>query len=137
MPMTRTRPATNVRHFAINADDTDRAQRFYTRVFGWQFSAWGPPDFYKIDTGTPDEPGIFGALQKRRELIDGERMTGFECSIFVPDVDAVAAAVVANGGTIIMPKAKIPTVGHLIWFRDTEGNVAGAMQLDPSSTDED
>ena len=137
MPRTPTRAATNVRHFAINADDTARAQRFYKRVFGWTFAAWGPPDFYKIDTGTKDEPGIFGALQKRRELIEGEPMIGFECSIFVPDVDAVAAAVVANGGTIVMPKAKIPTVGHLIWFRDTEGNVAGAMQLDPESTDED
>ena len=137
MPRTRVRAPTNVRHFAINADDTDRAQRFYQRVFGWRFESWGPPDFYKINTGTADEPGIFGALQKRRELVVGERINGFECSIFVPDVDAVAAAVVANGGTIIMPKAKIPTVGHLIWFRDTEGNLAGAMQLDPESRDED
>ena len=137
MPRSSARRAANVRHFAINADDLDRAKRFYSRVFGWKFDAWGPPDFYKIDTGTPADPGIFGALQKRRELIEGERITGFECSIFVPDVDAVAAAVVANGGTIIMPKAKIPTVGHLIWFRDPEGNVAGAMQLDPASRDDD
>jgi uncharacterized protein len=46
------------------------------------------------------------------------------------------AAVIANGGTIIIPRTLIPTVGHLIFFRDPEGNVAGAMQFDPSAQDE-
>ena len=51
--------------------------------------------------------------------------------------DAVAAAVLANGREIILPKTLIPTVGHLIFFRDTEGNVAGAMQFDPVAGDRD
>ena len=42
----------HVAHFAINADDVPRARRFYERVFGWKFSAWGPPEFYKIETGS-------------------------------------------------------------------------------------
>ncbi len=137
MPRPRTRSAANVQHFAINADDLPRARRFYERVFGWRFEAWGPPDFLLIKTGTDDEPGVGGALQKRRELVPGQRMTGYECSIGVADVDAVAAAVVANGGTIILPRTLIPTVGHLIFFRDTEGNVAGAMQYDASATDDE
>jgi predicted enzyme related to lactoylglutathione lyase len=128
---------TNVAHFAINADNMDRARRFYERVFGWRFESWGPPNFYRIATGTEREPGIFGALQKRRELIEGERMTGYECSISVPDVDAVAAAVVSNGGKIIIPRTVIPTVGYLIFFRDPEGNVAGAMMYDPKAAVED
>ncbi len=128
------RAAQNVAHFAINADDIDRARRFYERVFGWRFEAWGPPDFLQIATGTEQQPGILGALQKRRELIEGERMTGYECSISVADVDAVAKAVVANGGTIVLPRTLIPTVGHLLFFRDSEGNVAGAMQFDPNAS---
>ena len=32
-----------------------------------------------------------------------------------------------------MPRTVIPTVGTLIWFRDTEGNVAGAMQYSPAA----
>jgi predicted enzyme related to lactoylglutathione lyase len=48
-------------------------------------------------------------------------------------VDAVAAAVVANGGTILIPRSLIPTVGYLIFFRDPEGNVAGAMQYDANA----
>jgi uncharacterized protein len=137
MPKAQTRAATNIAHFAINADDVDRARRFYERVFGWRFEAWGPPGFLLVKTGTASNPGIGGALQGRRELIPGQRMTGYECTISVPDVDAAAAAVVANGGTIILPRTMIPTVGHLIFFRDTEGNVAGAMQYDPGATDED
>jgi uncharacterized protein len=126
----------NVAHFAINADDLPRARRFYEQVFGWRFEAWGPPGFLQIMTGTDREPGIRGAMQKRRELVAGQPTLGFECSVAVQDVDAVAAAVVANGGTILIPRTLIPTVGHLIFVRDTEGNVVGAMQYDPTAQDE-
>jgi len=49
------------------------------------------------------------------------------------DVDAIAKAVEANGGKVIMPKVTIPTVGRLVFFQDTEGNVAGAMHYDPNA----
>ena len=124
-------PASPVRHFAINADDLERARRFYGSVFGWRFNAWGPPDFFMIETGaTADTPAVHGSLQARRTLVEGERMTGFECTITVRDIRATELAIVAAGGTILMPVATIPTVGHLLWFRDSEGNVAGAMQPD-------
>jgi predicted enzyme related to lactoylglutathione lyase len=126
----------NVKHFAINVDDLPRARRFYERVLGWKFEAWGPPGFYQIFTGTEKEPGIMGAMQERRELVPGVQMPGVECSISVENVDAVTRAVVANGGEIILPKTIIPTVGHLIFFRDTEGNIFGAMQYDPRAGDE-
>jgi uncharacterized protein len=122
--------ANDIRHFAINADDLARARRFYERVFGWKFEPWGPPNFLLIKTGTEKEPGIQGALQGRRELVPGKRMIGYECSIAVDDVDQVAAAVRANGGRILMERTTIVTVGHLIFFEDPEGNVAGAMQYD-------
>ncbi|MGH9888275.1 MAG: VOC family protein, partial [bacterium] len=63
----------------------------------------------------------------------GVRTIGFECSIGVPDVDAVSAGVVANGGEIIIQRTLIPTVGHVIFFRDPDGNVAGAMQYDSNA----
>jgi len=123
----------NLAHFAINADDTARACHFYENVFGWKFWAWGPPDFFQISTGDKTSPPIQKALQKRREIVPGARMIGYECSFSVVDVDAVAAAVEANGGTIVMPKVAIPGVGKLIFFRDTEGNIAGAIQFDPGA----
>jgi uncharacterized protein len=122
--------ANNIRHFSINADDVRRARKFYEKVFGWKFEPWGPPDFFLIQTGSEQDPGIQGSLQGRRELVQGERMTGFECSVSVDDVDVIAKAVVANGGKVIMLKVTIPTVGRLIYFQDPEGNVAGAMHYD-------
>jgi uncharacterized protein len=125
-----TRADSPVRHFAINADDTARAQRFYGAVFGWRFNAWGPPGFWMIDTGAGESAAPRGALQQRRTLVEGERMTGFECTIAVPDLHAVERAVLEQGGTLLMPRTTIPGVGYLLWFRDTEGNVAGAMQYE-------
>jgi predicted enzyme related to lactoylglutathione lyase len=133
MPSTPEYPVATVAHFAINADDVKRAQRFYQSVFGWKFEPWGPPGFFQIQTAAGSKPGILGALQKRRDLVPGQPTIGYECTVAVADVDAVAAAVVANGGTILIPRSLIPTVGYLIFFRDPEGNVAGAMQYDASA----
>jgi hypothetical protein len=123
----------DVKHFAINATDVERAKRFYGRVFGWRFEPWGPPGFFMIATGTKD-PCVKGSLQQRRELVPGHPMVGFECTIGVDqDVEKVAAAVRANGGRIVMEKATLAGVGDLIWFEDPEGNVAGAMRYDPKA----
>jgi predicted enzyme related to lactoylglutathione lyase len=112
-------------HFSINADDLDRAKRFYQKVFGWTFNAWGPPGFYMIDGA-----GVRGSLQGRRALLEGVRTTGFECTIGVDSIDATEKAVLASGGKIILARSVIPTVGTLMFFQDPEGNVFGAMQYD-------
>ncbi len=130
-------PQSPVRHFSINATDLPKARSFYEGVFGWRFNAWGPPGFFMIETGSADTPAIHGSLQQRREIVEGERINGFECTIAVPDIAAAELAIIANGGTILMPRATIPTVGHLIWFRDPDGNIAGAMQPDPHATVQD
>ena len=115
----------DIAHFAIHADDCQRARTFYERVFGWTFEPWGPPNFWRILTS----PGaIHGALQERRAPVTGTGMIGFECSISVRDVHAIAAAVEQHGGRITQPPFVIETVGTLLMFEDTEGNVVGAMQ---------
>lgn len=136
-PMPPASRVTPLRHFAINADDTARARGFYSGVFGWSFNAWGPPGFWMIDCGAREPGTPMASLQERRTLVDGERTNGFECTIGVPDVRAVEKAVIEHGGTILMPRTTIPTVGHLLWFRDTEGNVVGAMQYDANAKVED
>lgn len=118
-------------HFAINADDIERARRFYETVFDWKFNAWGPPGFYQIDTG--DKSAVRGALQGRRELIKGVKMTGFEGTISVKSIDATEKAVKKAGGKIVLQRSVIVGVGTLMFFEDTEGNVFGAMQYDSSA----
>jgi uncharacterized protein len=118
--------AKNITHFDVQADDVARARKFYERVFGWRFSAWGPPDFFLIETGTESDPGIHGAVHGRPK--EGERSVGFECTISVDDVDAIASTIEAEGGRVTVPKFVIPGVGELIQFKDTEGNVVCAMR---------
>jgi predicted enzyme related to lactoylglutathione lyase len=123
-----------VAHFAINADDVSRARRFYENVFGWKFNAWGPPGFYMIEPGEgAPVHTLRGSLQKRREIVPGVAMHGFECTISVPDINAAQAAVLANGGTIVMQKCTLTGVGQLLFFQDPEGNIAGAMQYDENA----
>lgn len=113
-------------HFAINADDLDRAKKFYAAAFGWTFAAWGPPGFYQIEGA-----GTYAALQQRRDLTPGTRTIGFECTIAVDSIDATERAVLAAGGTVALPRSVIAGVGTLMFFKDPEGNVVGAMQYDP------
>jgi predicted enzyme related to lactoylglutathione lyase len=112
-------------HFAINADDVDRARRFYEKAFGWKFNAWGPPQFFMIEGA-----GTLASLQGRRELVAGATTVGFECTIAVDSIEATEKAILAAGGSIAMARSVIVGVGTLMFFRDTEGNVFGAMQYD-------
>lgn len=110
-------------HFAINATDVERSRAFYEHVFGWKFTAWGPPRFYLIEGC-----GVRGALQGRRELVAGHKTVGFECTIGVPSIDAAEAAVIAAGGRILMQRSVIDGVGTLMFFADPDGNAFGCMQ---------
>ena len=112
-----------LRHFSINADDVSRARRFYEAVFGWTFTPWGPPGFLMTDSVGP---GLSGALQGRHR-VDGEPMPGLTITFAVDDIPTTLAAIKANGGKILMPPTIIEGVGELIYFKDSEGNIAGAM----------
>jgi hypothetical protein len=118
----------NVAHFDIAADDVERARRFYERVFGWRFEAWGPPDFYLIQTGTDEDPGIHGSVSQRSAPVGEGGRSGFECTISVRDLGAVKNAIVAHGGRIVFDEHEIVGVGRMVRFEDTEGNRVCAMR---------
>ncbi len=124
----------NLSSFAIHVDDVDRARRFYEAVFGWSFEPWGPPGFYLIHTGDEASPGVQGLMHKRQEPRTGTGLNGLESTFAVSDLDAVLAAVEANGGRVTMRKATIPTVGVLVRFDDPEGNNIGAMVYETPPT---
>lgn len=119
-----------LRHFAINADDLTRARRFHEQAFGWSYAPWGPPDFFQTRNAGP---GLFGALQSRR-TIEGQTMPDIELTFGVADIEATLAEIQAAGGQVLMSPFHIQTVGHLAFFRDSEGNIAGIMQYEPDGT---
>lgn len=120
----------NIAFFAVHADDMDRAREFYDAVFGWSFEPWGPPGFFLIRTGSEQDAGIMGALQQRREPLEGRGMRGYECTIAVDAVDETAAAIERQGGEVTLGRTTLPGVGHMIQFVDTEGNHVSAMEYD-------
>jgi predicted enzyme related to lactoylglutathione lyase len=77
--------------------------------------------------------GTLASLQGRRELVAGATTVGFECTISVDSIDATEKAILAAGGSIAMARSVIVGVGTLMFFRDTEGNVFGAMQYDAAA----
>lgn len=119
-------PAT-LRHFAINADNVQRAKAFYESVFGWTFSPWGPPDFYQIKNAGV---GLVGALQQRRGD-PGQGAPGFVITFAVDDIRATLAAVEAHGGLVAAAPFLIEGVGEIGYFKDSEGNLCGVGQYVP------
>ena len=126
--------ANHIRHFAVQADDVERARRFYEEVFGWAFEPWGPPDFYLIRTGPEGDRGLQGALQRRRSPRGGDAPGGFECTIGVEHLDATLRSISEHGGTVVSTPFAIEGVGRLAFFHDTEENRVGVMQYDRNYT---
>jgi len=54
-------------------------------------------------------------------------------TVDVESVDAAVAKIEKHGGKNVAPKMPIPGVGYLAYCTDTEGNVFGLMQADPSA----
>ncbi len=116
-------------HFEITADDPERAVAFYKEVFGWEIRKWdGPMDYWMVQTGPKEQPGIDGGVTRRMGPGAAHINT-----VDVSSVDDFVAKIEANGGTIALPKMAIPGVGWLAYAKDTEGSLFGVMQSDPSA----
>ncbi|MDH4212226.1 MAG: VOC family protein [candidate division WOR-3 bacterium] len=121
-------------HFEINADEPERACKFYSNVFGWKIEKWqGPVDYWLVSTGK-DEPGIDGAIGKREQpLRGGDGVVAFVCTVGVKPIDEYIEKVKANGGEIVIPKRPVHGVGWFAQCNDTEGNLFGLMEDDPDA----
>jgi hypothetical protein len=116
-------------HFEINADDPERAVRFYQRVFGWKIDKWaGPVDYWLVTTGEESQPGINGGIMKRMSPQASTYNT-----VDVPSVDKFTRKITEEGGKIVVPKMAVPGVGYMAYCADTEGNVFGIMEEDPKA----
>jgi predicted enzyme related to lactoylglutathione lyase len=116
-------------HFEINADDPERAVKFYQEVFGWEIKKWtGPIDYWLVMTGPDNQPGINGGIMKRMNPQASTYNT-----VDVPSVDEFSKKVVNHGGKVILSKTVVPGVGYMAYCADTEGNVFGIMQEDPTA----
>ncbi len=119
-------------YFEIQADDVDKARKFYGEVFGWKFVKEEvlPIEYWRIEMA-----GIYGGLLKRpAKTPPPEHGTNaFVCSVQVEDFDAVAEKILKNGGLIALEKFAVPGRCWQGYFLDTEGNTFGLFQVDKSA----
>ena len=122
-------------HFEIHVAAVERAVAFYRSVFGWTINKWdGPWEYWLVGTGTG--PGIDGALVGRRGPAPASDapVSGYVVTMDVASCDDAVTAVTQHGGSIALQKMAIPGVGGLAYGKDTEGNIFGVMQNDPTAT---
>jgi predicted enzyme related to lactoylglutathione lyase len=122
-------------HFEIPADDEARAREFYGSIFGWQLQEM-PEMQYTIlmttpvdqQTQLPLEPGaINGGLMKRSDDTPAPVIT-----VDVESIDDALQRIEAAGGSTVRSRTEIPGMGAFAYFKDTEGNVVGLWETNPT-----
>lgn len=116
-------------HFEIPVDDPDRAEKFYSTCFGWNFNRYpGAPMYYGLATTGDTNPGIDGALFQRSE---GAATT---LTMNVDSIEDSIATIEAEGGKVVTGKTPVPGMGYFATCEDTEGNKIGIFTTDPSAS---
>ena len=117
-----------ITHIEFPADDTDRAQRFYSELFGWQFQTVpGFEGYFMFNTGAADAIG--GAVGARgKATAEKTRMY-----IETDSIDAVLARVPELGGSVVTARTEIPGQGWYAVITDSEGSEVGLYEGLPSA----
>jgi uncharacterized protein len=122
----------SIGYFEIQADDPARAMAFYGSIFGWTFtpSTTAPIPYWEIG-----DAGIMGGLLGRPAPVPDPPAgtNAFVCSPEVADFDAAAAAILAAGGAVALPKFAVPGRCWQGYFLDPEGNTFGIFEPDESA----
>ena len=122
-------------HFEIPADDVARAREFYGGVFGWQLQDMQEMDYTLVETVPVDqetrlplEPGaINGGLMKRTAQTPAPVVT-----VDVESIDISLKEIEAAGGSTVQERTEIPGMGAFAYFEDSEGNVVGLWETQPT-----
>ena len=104
-----------ITYIEFTTTDIERTKKFYSTVFGWSFQDWGPE--YIGFTGA----GIDGGFAKG----DAQAARGKSATLVVlysTDLKATEAAIVAAGGSIVVPTFEFPG-GRRFHFSDGAGNL--------------
>jgi len=112
-------------HIELPAIDANRAQHFYTELFGWQFADSGMPG---IDYRMFQEDGWGGAV-----FPEMEGASGTTIYFGSDDIEADLAKVRELGGEAD-DKQPIPGIGWFARCKDSEGNSFSLFQGDESVT---
>ncbi|HET7679963.1 MAG TPA: hypothetical protein VFK79_07495 [Xanthobacteraceae bacterium] len=121
-------------YFDLTVADLGSARTFFATVFGWRFERFPMPyEYYRIQAGEPDEPGIDGGIgaTKDAEISGGKPLT--QLTIPVPNLDDFISKVRKAGGQIVESKMPIPGIGWYATCAEPGGLKFGMIQADPEA----
>lgn len=110
-------PPANIVWFEIPVDQPERAQKFWSGMFGWKVKPFpGTKDYWHIETGGADNSPDGGMITRKH---DRQPITNY---FNVDSVTRGMARVKKLSGVVCMPKTPVPGMGYFAICRDTEGN---------------
>ncbi len=118
---------TTIAHLEIPADEIERAKKFYTELFGWEFKQFGDSGYWLFSMERGTKP-MGGGLMKRMRP-EQPILNYFEIS----SIDEYSKKVRSLGGTVVAEKTAVPEMGYFCICKDTEGNVFGLWEVDESA----
>lgn len=120
-----TNPVGSFIWYELMTSDPDAAAKFYEPIVGWKISAHSDPasasggmDYRMIERSDGGMAG--GVLKLNEDMVKGGARPCWMGYLYVPDVDKTVAAVVADGGKVLMPGMDIE-VGRIAMVADPQG----------------
>jgi uncharacterized protein len=111
-----------ITHIELPADDTARARRFYSELFGWQFTEMeGYAGYFLFNAGSAEIGGAVG--ERGRSAPERLRVV---CE--VDSIDKVLERAPELGGAVVEGRSEITGVGYYAVIRDPEGNEIGLYE---------
>jgi hypothetical protein len=106
-----------IAYIEFAAADVALAKQFYAAVFGWTFEDWGP-EYVSFSAATAGIDGGFRAARPGEAAGDSAPLV----VLYSSDLKATEAAIVAAGGSIVVPTFEFPG-GRRFHFADGMGNI--------------
>jgi hypothetical protein len=112
-------PKSPIVYLELPSNDVAACKQFYSSLFGWSFQDFGP------DYAAFSNSGLDGGLNGASPAEGGTNAP--LVVIDTGDLEAMAARVVAAGGSITLPIFSFPG-GRRFHFTDPSGNELAVMQ---------
>ena len=110
----------------LTVTDLERAKRFYSALFGWEFRDTGA-DFGHYQIMTKDGLDLGGAMARQPGMDDGTP-DAFAVYLATDDAAATADAATSAGGTVVVPVMQIGDQGAMLGVVGPDGAYVGAWQ---------
>jgi uncharacterized protein len=111
----------------LASSDPTATRHFLEKVFGWRFRSLQMPmgEYLAYEV-----PGGRGGVRPVRPN-EGPSSLAY---IRVNDLDAAQRRVAAAGGTIVLPRVDVPSMGSFFWFQVPGGPILACWQDLPADT---